>query len=96
MPRKKKLPLPAFATREEAADFWDTHSPLDYEGTEILDEPLRVKRPLVHTLQVRFDVEDLDALMEEGQRIGVPSSTLVRVWVKEKLAEMRARQKSAS
>ncbi|TAK34724.1 MAG: hypothetical protein EPO21_08600 [Chloroflexota bacterium] len=96
MPRRKKLPMPEFASEQQEAEFWDTHSPLDYEGWEIGTEPVQVKRPLEHVLQVRLDARTIDELMRIGQRIGIGPSTLARIWIMERLAALEAQAKSAS
>ena len=59
--------IPKFKSRDEEADFWDTHSPLDYgEWKEV---KMMIARPLVHILGVRLDVYALTDLTS-GSTLG--------------------------
>ncbi|MDQ3225723.1 MAG: BrnA antitoxin family protein [Chloroflexota bacterium] len=76
--------IPAFHNREEEAEFWDTHDVTDY-----LDElrPVQVRfAPNLSTgMTVRLDPDDRDALGRIAAERGVGPSTLVRMWIKERL-----------
>jgi hypothetical protein len=86
--------IPDFKTREEEAEFWDTH-----EFTEFLDETrpvkLRVRKNLSEGLTVRLDRQDRDELERRAAEQGIGPSTLVRIWIKERLRE-RAGQSATS
>lgn len=78
--------IPEFASREEEAEFWDTHDVTDY-----LDElrPVRV-RPmpgLSAGMTVRLDPDDREALGRIATQRGIGPSTLVRMWIKERLRD---------
>ncbi|MBL8164400.1 MAG: hypothetical protein JNJ61_20595 [Anaerolineae bacterium] len=80
----KKDPIPENASREELAQFWDTHDLTDY-----LDELQAVK---VHPLPlfdqgitVRFDLPTITRLRAQAHKVGVGTTTLIRMWVKERL-----------
>jgi hypothetical protein len=80
--------IPAFDSIEEEAEFWDTHSFVDY-----LDdfEPLNVA-PVVSPsspLSVRLDSRDRAELTMIANERGIGPSTLVRMWIKERLKEER-------
>ena len=76
--------IPKFKSREEEADFWDTHSPLDYgEWKEV--KRFTVARPLVHVLAVRLDAKTIDRLAAVGRKKGIGPSTLARMWLLERL-----------
>jgi predicted DNA binding CopG/RHH family protein len=76
--------IPQFATREEEAAWWDRHDITDY-----LDElkPVRVRfaKNLSEGLTVRLDPETMQALRERAERQGIGPTTLIRMWVKERL-----------
>ncbi len=75
--------IPKFKSYEEEADFWDTHSPLDYGTWK--EVKLEVAKPLVHILGIRLDAKTIDLLAKLGSGMGVGPSTLVRMWIMEKL-----------
>jgi hypothetical protein len=82
-PQKPKK-IPRFKSRQEEAEFWDTHSPLDYgEWTEV--KRFNVAKPLVHILAVRLDAKTIDRLAAVGRKKGIGPSTLARMWLLERL-----------
>jgi hypothetical protein len=76
--------IPDFRSREEEAAFWDSH-----DFTEFLDETrpvtLRVGKPLSAGLTVRLDRHDREELERRAGEQGIGPSTLVRMWIKERL-----------
>jgi hypothetical protein len=78
--------IPDFQSREEEAAFWDTH-----DFTEFLEETrpvkLRVGKHLSEGLTVRFDREDREELTRRASEQGIGPSTLVRMWIKERLRQ---------
>ena len=76
--------IPDFATREEEAAWWDTHSITDY-----LDElePVRARfaKNLSNPLAVRLDPRDRIELTRRAKELGIGPSTLIRMWVRERL-----------
>jgi hypothetical protein len=80
--------IPRFKSREEEADFWDTHSPLEYgEWKEV--KRFSVARPLVHILGVRLDAKTIQRLAAVGRKKGLGPSTLARMWLLERLERER-------
>lgn len=82
----KKRRISAFKSIEEEAAFWDTHSVLDY-----LDEfglPQLVSKKM-HTqgITVRFEPETLAQLRARAKEQGIGPTTLMRMWVLERLKE---------
>src|SRR5688572_17207668 len=81
--------IPDFASREEEAAYWDTH-----DFTEFLDETrpvkLRVGKQLSEGLTVRLDRQDRDELERRASEQGIGPSTLVRMWIKERLRGTQA------
>ena len=78
--------IPDFKSREEEAAFWDTH-----EFTEFLDETrpvkLRVTKNLSEGLTVRLDRRDREELERRAAEHGIGPSTLVRMWIKDRLRQ---------
>jgi len=85
--------IPRFKSYEEEAEFWDTHSPLDYGTWK--EVKLEFAKPLVHILGVRFDAKTIDRLSELGNGLGVGPSTLVRMWIMEKLKSVSRKSKQS-
>ncbi len=87
----KESKIPTFATPEEEAAFWDSH-----DFTEFLDEitpvEAQVAKNLSQGITVRFDTETLSALRTLAARMGIGPTTLVRMWVLERLQQQRAQQ----
>lgn len=79
--------IPDFQSLEEEAEFWDTH-----DITDFLDElrPVRVRfSPNLSTgMTVRLEPSDREALGRSAAAQGVGPSTLVRMWIKERLREL--------
>jgi len=80
---------PAFQNVEEAAAFWDTHDITDY-----LDESrpveITVGPELAERLTLRLDRADREALDRHARAKGIGRSTLLRIWVKERLRQEAA------
>ena len=78
--------VPAFNSYEEEANFWDTHSTADFTNeTEAVK--VHATRGLSANVQVRFDPEtdhELEAIATER---GIKKSTLIRMWVLERLRQ---------
>jgi hypothetical protein len=87
---KKKGPtpsrIPEFASIEEEAAFWDTHSTADYED-EFKPVRARVAKGLSTGVTIRFDPETLRRLRAIAQEQGIGPTTLIRMWVLERLKE---------
>jgi hypothetical protein len=79
--------IPDFKSVEEETEFWDTH-----DITDFLDElrPVRVRfSPNLSTgMTVRLDPADREALGRIAAEQGVGPSTLVRMWIKERLRDL--------
>jgi hypothetical protein len=76
--------IPNLKTREEVAEFWDTHSAADYQN-ELESVTLTPAKSLTRTMNVRFDERDMEELQKIAERKGVGPSTLARMWIKEHL-----------
>ncbi len=83
--RQPKQPIPSFKTYAEEAAFWDTHDLTDYFD-DFQPQTLRLAKPLASGITVRFDAQTLDKLREEAERKGIGPTTLIRMWVRERLS----------
>ncbi len=82
--------VPRFKDEAEAAAFWDTHSPLDYPE-EFREVAVRFARPLIKRgLMVKLSQETMEQLRQLARERGVGTSTLVRMWLLERLHKERA------
>jgi predicted DNA binding CopG/RHH family protein len=72
---------------QEEADFWDTHDLTDY-WDQFQPVKVRFAKNLSSSITVRFDAKDIDALRAEGEKKGIGPTTLIRMWVKERLAAL--------
>jgi len=83
-PRPTQSRIPDFASREEETEFWDTH-----DFTDFLDETrpvkLRVAKNLSDGVTVRLDPRDRAELDRRAEEQGIGPSTLIRMWIKERL-----------
>ncbi len=83
---KPKEPIPEFKSREEEAEFWDTHDFADY-WDEFKPVRARFAKNLSQGITVRFDAETLEELRTKAHELGVGPTTLVRMWILERLGE---------
>jgi hypothetical protein len=86
--------IPAFNNIEEEAEFWDTHDVTEFVGNELKPVEVTIGGELADRLTVRLEQADREALDRRARDKGVGPSTLVRMWVKERLrqeAEVEAR-----
>jgi predicted DNA binding CopG/RHH family protein len=89
MPKKnvsKPTRIPEFATLEEEAAFWDTHSTADYEH-EFRLVRARFAMRLSTGVTIRLDPETLEQLRTMAHERGIGPTTLIRMWVLERLKE---------
>ena len=84
-PRVTSRRVPKFVTLENEAEFWETHSPLDYPDEWVEVKQTRSARPLGHILAVRLDAQTIDQLAGIARAKGIGPSTLARMWLLERL-----------
>lgn len=82
--RQTKTGIPAFDSREEEAEFWDTHDTADFED-EFEPTNVRFARNLSQGITVRFTAETLATLRTTAQKKGIGPTTLARMWILERL-----------
>jgi hypothetical protein len=85
--------IPEFRSREEEAEFWDTH-----DFSVFLDETrpvkLRVSGQLSEGLVVRLDRQDREELERRAREQGIGPSTLVRIVDQGSLASVKRSARS--
>ncbi len=87
MSKKKRVdPLPKFKSIAEEADFWDTHSVVDYWDKSQPPLKVTVAKNLSSGITVRLDPHTLNAVREKAQKKGLGPTQLIRMWIFEKLA----------
>ena len=86
--KKKRDSLPdEFQSLEDAGEFWDTHSSVDYEEyMQPAHFEVDLKR---HTTEVRVSDELLRNVRKIARRQGVATETLVNLWLQEKVAAIK-------
>lgn len=85
--------IPEFASREQEAEFWDTHELTDYLD-ELQPAEVRFAKKLSEGITIRLTPAMLQRLQAEARRKGVGPSTLARMWILEHLnGEPRAPRK---
>ncbi len=89
MDEQSRSRIPEFASREEVAEFWDTHDITDY-----LDElkPVKVKfsDSINHGVIVLFESDTFDKLFEMADERGVFPDVLIHNWVVEGMKKAQA------
>lgn len=87
--------IPDFKSREEMAEWFDTHDTADYED-EFKPVKVRFAKNLSEGITIRLDPKTLQALREQAKEKGIGPSTLARMWVLEHLRqEQPARPKTS-
>ncbi len=84
---KQRDPIPeTFASEEEAGEFWDTHSTIDYEEyLEPVDMTIDIKKR--HYL-IEIDQESFMALFKYSTQVNTSVKKLTSSLLKEKLAAL--------
>lgn len=87
---KKKLPDMTGWTNRQVAEFWMTHSSADYWEDMEDAEDVEFEQYPKGVIAMRLDDEDLKQLKHLATEQGIGYSTLIRMWIKEKLSKARA------
>lgn len=81
-----KIKIPTFKSYKEEAEWWDTHDVTEIEGLEVVKEEIFIK-PKKQIVSVRLERQLVDLLKRIAREKGLGHTTLVRLWVIEKLRE---------
>ena len=84
--------IPEFKSREEEAEFWDTHDITDYLD-ELKPVKVRFAKKLSEGVTIRLDPETLAELRTRAQGKGIGPTTLARTWILEHLQELKEKEK---
>lgn len=84
--KTRKSRIPEFASREEEAEFWDTHDTTDFED-EFKPVQVTVARELAARIIIDLDPDPWRKLCSIAQEKGISPITLARTWIMERLKE---------
>jgi len=76
--------IPAFASREEEAHWFETHDLADYQD-EFHTVEARFAKNLSAGINIRLDPATLAELRREARQKGIGPTTLARMWILEHL-----------
>jgi predicted DNA binding CopG/RHH family protein len=89
----KTSKIPEFKSRQEEAEFWDTHSITDF-----LDElkPVKVTfaKNLSEGITIRLDPHTMTTIRAEARAKGMGPTTLIRMWVMERMGQHKASKRN--
>jgi len=89
--------LPKFKSIKEEAEFWDTHDVTDYlselEPVELVFDPSTEKK---ETLTIRVQPGLKKRLKTIAKNYGLNLSTLTRIWLIDKLKEVKTAKMSTT
>jgi predicted DNA binding CopG/RHH family protein len=80
----RKSRIPAFKGREEAAEWFDTHDMADYQD-EFKTVRAHFAKNLSEGLTIRLDPQTLAQVRDRARRKGIGPTTLIRMWIMERL-----------
>ena len=86
---QKQRTIPEFASREEEAEFWDTHDITDY-WDELKPVKVKFSESIDHAVIVSFDLDTFKELLELGRERGIFVDALIHTWIMERLAQETA------
>jgi hypothetical protein len=81
--------IPAFASIEEEAAFWDTHDLTDF-AEEWRPVQIEVSPELAERLTLRLERRDRQQLIALARENGIGPLTLARMWIRERLRQEAA------
>ncbi|MBI1742176.1 hypothetical protein HYR54_03810 [Candidatus Acetothermia bacterium] len=81
------MKIPKFKSYEEEAKWWDSHDLTEIEGLKPVEKDVFIK-PRKQIVSIRLERSLVEVLKRLAAHKGVGHTTLVRMWVIEKLREM--------
>lgn len=84
---ERKSRIPEFKSREEMAEWFDTHDMADYQD-EFKTVKVRFAKNLSECLTLRLDSQTLARLRALAHKKGIGPTTLARMWILERLQEL--------
>lgn len=84
--KQKNTLIPKFNTREEEAEWFESHDISEYwDQLKPADVQFDLKKPKVENIVVRLQKPVKDRLEKVARRKGLNISSLTRMWILEKL-----------
>ena len=93
--RRKTNRIPKFKSYEEEAKFWDTHDTADFED-EFKPVQVQFAKNLSQGITIRLDPKTLVQLRALAREKGIGPTTLIRMWILERLRELDDRPAARS
>ncbi len=90
---RKQSRIPEFASREEEAEFWDTHDFTDYLD-EVKVIGVKFSDVMDYAVIVRFDSDTFDKVHRFASKRGVFPDALIHDWIVERLKEVSLAEKT--
>jgi uncharacterized DUF497 family protein len=87
--RKLKRGIPEFSSREEEAEFWDTHDTTDFEG-EFKPVDVRFAKKLTHVMKVPLDAKAINDLRLLADERGLGLADMLQMWIMQRLNQEKA------
>ena len=81
--------IPEFATKQEEAEFWDTHDFTDY-WDEWKPVDVKFSDDLSSCIMIPLDSDSLTEVFDLADKKGVSPESLVRTWILERLKRANA------
>ena len=91
---QKRSRIPEFASREEEAEFWDTHDITDY-WDELKPVKVKFSESIDHAVIVRFDLDTFNELLELARERGIFIDALIQRWIMERMKEVSKSEEKA-
>ena len=87
--KAKLSKVPKFKTEDEEARFWQNHSPLEF-GDEFEEaSDVHFPSPKRRIIALRMNDQQVKSIKHLSEKRGIGFSTLIRMWVLEKLGQER-------
>lgn len=88
--KKPTKTVPAFKTEAEERDFWEATDSSEYvEWSKAKRAVFPNLKPTTRSISLRLPLSLLDAIKTTANKQDVPYQSLIKVWLSEKLGEIR-------
>lgn len=93
MTAKSKAKIPEFTSEAEERDFWEIHDSADYfDLSKAQPVTFPNLKPSTKSISLRLPEPLLDQLKIAANKRDVPYQSLIKIWLREKLDEIAAKQ----
>jgi predicted DNA binding CopG/RHH family protein len=90
MANRKLKKIPTFKNEDEEADFWDTHSPLDYfDMSKAVRATFPNLKPSTKTISLRLPEYLLNSIKALANQRDVPYQSLMKILLAEAMEQKR-------